>query len=52
MQKPDTADGPNQLDCQFGFGAAAFVTGNFGFAMATRIINDLTSAYDTARSSI
>jgi tRNA A37 threonylcarbamoyladenosine dehydratase len=42
MEKPDTADGPKQLDCQFGFGSASYVTGSFGFAMAARVINDLT----------
>lgn len=52
LQKPDTGDGARQLDCQFGFGAASFVTGSFGFAMAARIINELISTYDTARASI
>ena len=43
LQKPDAGGGPKQLDCQFGFGAASFVTGSFGFAMAAKIINDLTA---------
>ena len=43
FEKPAAGDGPKQLDCQFGFGAASFVTGSFGFAMAARIINDLTA---------
>ena len=42
FEKPAAGEGPKQLDCQFGFGAASFVTGSFGFAMAARIINDLT----------
>ena len=46
FEKPVADDGPRQLDCQFGFGAASFVTGSFGFAMAARIINDLTAAHD------
>ncbi len=41
MEKPSDGDGPKQLDCQFGFGSATFLTGSFGFAMAARIINDL-----------
>ncbi|MEA2069178.1 MAG: tRNA threonylcarbamoyladenosine dehydratase [Verrucomicrobiota bacterium] len=47
MEKPNADDGPKQLDCQFGFGSATFVTGSFGFAMAARIINDLTAEHDT-----
>lgn len=43
MHKPVAGKGPKQLDCQFGFGAASFVTGSFGFAMAARIVNDLTA---------
>lgn len=43
MEKPAAGKGPRQLDCRFGFGAAAFVTGSFGFAMAARILSDLTS---------
>jgi tRNA A37 threonylcarbamoyladenosine dehydratase len=43
MEKPNAGDGPKQLDCQFGFGSATFLTGSFGFAMAARIINDLTT---------
>lgn len=43
FEKPAVGDGPRQLDCQFGFGSAAFVTGSFGFAMAARVINDLVS---------
>ncbi|MEI6892105.1 MAG: tRNA threonylcarbamoyladenosine dehydratase [Pontiella sp.] len=42
FEKPVMGDGPKQLDCQFGFGSASFLTGSFGFAMAARIINDLT----------
>ena len=45
-QKPPAGDDPRQLDCTFGFGAASFVTGSFGFAMAARIINDLTAPHD------
>ncbi|MBT8042919.1 MAG: tRNA threonylcarbamoyladenosine dehydratase [Pontiella sp.] len=41
LEKPNAGDGPKQLDCQFGFGSATFLTGSFGFAMAARIINDL-----------
>lgn len=41
FEKPAAGEGPKQLDCQFGFGAASFVTGSFGFAMAARIVNDL-----------
>lgn len=48
FEKPATGEGPKQLDCQFGFGAASFVTGSFGFAMAARIINDLTANLDAA----
>ena len=48
FQKPDAGDGPRQLDCQFGFGSATFVTGSFGFAMASRVINDLVPAHDEA----
>jgi tRNA threonylcarbamoyladenosine dehydratase len=46
LNKPDAGDGPKQLDCQFGFGAASFVTGSFGFAMAARIVNDLATEHD------
>lgn len=46
LEKPNAGDGPKQLDCQFGFGSATFVTGSFGFAMAGRIINDLTAPHD------
>lgn len=46
LEKPDTGDGPKQLDCQFGFGSATFVTGSFGFAMAAKIVNDLTADHD------
>ncbi len=45
-QKPAAGNGPKQLDCQFGFGSATFLTGSFGFAMAAKIINDLTEPYD------
>lgn len=48
FEKPAAGTGPKQLDCKFGFGAASFVTGTFGFAMAARIINDLTALPDTA----
>ncbi len=41
LEKPEAGAGPKQLDCQFGFGAASFVTGSFGFAMAARVVNDL-----------
>ena len=41
MEKPSSDDGPRQLDCQFGFGSATFLTGSFGFAMAARIVEDL-----------
>ncbi len=43
LQKPDGSAGPKQLDCQHGFGAASFVTGSFGFAMAARVVNDLAA---------
>ena len=46
LEKPTTEDGPKQLDCQFGFGSASFLTGSVGFAMAARIINDLTAPHD------
>lgn len=46
-QKPAASDSPKQLDCTFGFGSATFVTGSFGFAMAARIINDLTRPHDS-----
>ncbi len=46
FEKPSAGDGPKQLDCQFGFGSATFVTGSFGFAMAARIINDLIAEHD------
>lgn len=46
FEKPAAGDGPKQLDCQFGFGSASFVTGSFGFAMAARIINDLIAGHD------
>ena len=49
QRKPEAANGPRQLDCNFGFGSAAFVTGSFGFAMAARIINDLTQPHDIAQ---
>jgi len=49
MEKPDAGDGPKQLDCQFGFGSATFLTGSFGFAMAARIINDLTHPHDPTK---
>lgn len=42
FEKPEAGKGPKQLDCQFGFGASSFVTGSFGFAMAARVVNDLT----------
>ena len=45
-EKPSNNDGPKQLDCQFGFGSASFLTGSFGFAMAAKIINDLTAQHD------
>ena len=35
-------DGPAQLDCATGFGAAAFVTGSFGFAAASVIVDAIT----------
>lgn len=44
--KPEAGSGPKQLDCQFGFGSATFVTGSFGFSMAARVINDLVAAYE------
>ena len=47
-EKPAAGDGPRQLDCRLGFGAASFVTGSFGFAMAARIVNDLTASGRTA----
>lgn len=50
LEKPDASDGPKQLDCQFGFGSASYVTGSFGFAMAARIINDLTEQHDPTRT--
>lgn len=43
FEKPVADQGPQQLDCQFGFGAASFVTGSFGFAMAARIVSELTA---------
>lgn len=46
LQKPPASDSPKQLDCQFGFGSASFVTGSFGFAMAARVINDLIAPHD------
>ncbi len=46
LQKPAAGEGPKQLDCQFGFGSATFVTGSFGFAMAARIINDLVADHE------
>jgi tRNA A37 threonylcarbamoyladenosine dehydratase len=49
LHKPGGGDGPKQLDCRSGFGSASFVTGSFGFAMAARIINDLTAPMDAAR---
>ena len=49
MEKPDAGDGPKQLDCQFGFGSATFLTGSFGFAIAARIINDLTAPHDAVQ---
>jgi tRNA A37 threonylcarbamoyladenosine dehydratase len=49
LEKPTTADGPKQLDCQFGFGSATFLTGSFGFAMAARVINDLTHPHDLSK---
>ena len=51
LQKPAAGDGPRQLDCQFGFGAVSFVTGSFGFAMAARIINDLTANHDATQET-
>ena len=36
-------------DLPFGFGAAAFVTGSFGFAIAARVVNDLTQFPDSTR---
>ena len=51
LQKPDASDGPRQLDCTFGFGSATFVTGSFGFAIAARIINDLTQPYDAVQTT-
>ena len=50
-QKPLASDSPRQLDCTFGFGAAAFVTGSFGFAIAARIINDLTQPHDAVQKN-
>ncbi|MBN2703800.1 MAG: tRNA threonylcarbamoyladenosine dehydratase [Pontiellaceae bacterium] len=41
FHKPPTDVPPRQLDSRPGFGAAVFVTGSFGFAIAARIINDL-----------
>ena len=49
MEKPNAGDGLKQLDCQFGFGSATFVTGSFGFAMAARIITDLTADHDSSQ---
>jgi len=48
-QKPSAGDGPKQLDCQFGFGSATFVTGSFGFTMAARVINDLIAEHDEVK---
>jgi tRNA A37 threonylcarbamoyladenosine dehydratase len=36
-------DGPSRLDCASGFGASAFVTGTYGFAMASVVVNALVS---------
>jgi len=41
FHKPTTDETTPQLDVRPGFGAAVFVTGSFGFAIAARIINDL-----------
>lgn len=46
MEKPSAGDGPKQLDCQFGFGSATFLTGSFGFAMAAKVVNDLVEQAD------
>ena len=32
-----------RLDCESGFGTAAFVTGTFGFALAARVVNRIAS---------
>jgi tRNA A37 threonylcarbamoyladenosine dehydratase len=48
FEKPAAGEGPRQLDCQFGFGSATFVTGSFGFAIAARVINDLVAPHDNA----
>lgn len=36
--------GVKKLDCEFGFGAATFVTGTFGFAAAAHVVNSLAKA--------
>ncbi len=36
-------DGPTRLDCATGFGASAFVTGSYGFAIASVVVNSLVS---------
>ncbi len=49
FQKPQAGNGPKQLDCQFGFGSATFVTGSFGFAMAARVVNDLIAEHEEVK---
>lgn len=47
MEKPAAGEGPKQLDCQFGFGSVSFVTGSFGFLIASQIMTDLTLSIET-----
>ncbi len=42
--EPETGGSPGRLDCAAGFGAAAFVTGAFGFAAAGEAVLLLTAA--------
>ena len=41
---PEGAEAGLRLDCAAGFGAATFVTGAFGFALAGAVVESLTSA--------
>jgi len=43
-----TADPDLRLDCDTGYGTACFVTGAFGFVAASRVINAIVTAKDSA----
>jgi tRNA A37 threonylcarbamoyladenosine dehydratase len=45
---PDRAEEPRQLNCEWGLGSAAFVTGTFGFAAAGLVVRKIAQCPLTA----